>query len=147
MSSVSTKPKRRLLRKPRQAAPKKQKQGNRKKRDFDSLLFTSAIAAKSFKEKFDLRVIAQAYRIDLGSLKSVSKDFSEIFAAQRWLPLLKINEPIYPHLVKLFYCNLEKRAESLYSYVKGTHIVINLKTIENALGIKPLGAQAYCFNH
>nr|ABF70034.1 hypothetical protein MA4_78I12.16 [Musa acuminata] len=57
------------------------------------------------------------------------------FAHLEALPLLQIDEPIYPRLVRLFYANLYEDNDSLSTYILGTPIRIFDSTICELIGI------------
>ncbi|GFY87030.1 hypothetical protein Acr_05g0006690 [Actinidia rufa] len=56
-----------------------------------------------------------------------------------WMPLTLTRDDVYPDLVAYFYANAsrELHSDSVKSYVKGTHILLDRSVIQTLLGIKP----------
>ena len=113
-------------------APKRSK-GKRIEGDsFDHDLFRSKEVALSF-PKFETRCIHKGKYVDLDELEDLEP--IRWFAHLEALPLLQIDEPIYPRLVRLFYANLYEDNDSLSTYLLGTPIRIFDSTICELIGI------------
>ncbi|GFS30312.1 hypothetical protein Acr_00g0011330 [Actinidia rufa] len=56
-----------------------------------------------------------------------------------WMPLTLTRDDVYPDLVAYFYANASRglHSDSVKSYVKGTHILLDRSVIQTLLGIKP----------
>ena len=113
-------------------APKRSK-GKRIEGDsFDHDLFRSKEVALSF-PKFETRCVHKGKYVDLDELEDLEP--IRWFAHLEALPLLQIDEPIYPRLVRLFYANLYEDNDSLSTYILGTPIRIFDSTICELIGI------------
>ena len=113
-------------------APKRSK-GKRIEGDsYDHDLFRSKEVALRF-PKFETRCIHKGKHVDLDELGDLEP--IRWFAHLEALPLLQIDEPIYPRLVRLFYANLWVDNDSLSTYLLGTQIRISDNTICELIGI------------
>ena len=113
-------------------APKRSK-GKRIEGDsYDHDLFRSKEDALRF-PKFETRCIHKGKHVDLDELGDLEP--IRWFAHLEALPLLQIDEPIYPRLVRLFYANLWVDNDSLSTYLLGTQIRISDNSICDLLGI------------
>ena len=79
-------------------------------------LFRSNKVALRF-SNFEIRTIHKGKHVDLDELGILEP--IRWFAYLDVLPILQINEPIYPRLVRLFYSNLCVDNDSLTSYLLG----------------------------
>nr|ABF70037.1 hypothetical protein MA4_78I12.68 [Musa acuminata] len=95
-------------------------------------LFRSKEVALSF-PKFETRCVHKGKYVDLVELEDL--DPIRWFVHLEALPLLQIEEPIYPRLVRLFYANLYEDNDSLSTYILGTPIRIFDNTICELIGI------------
>ena len=81
---------------------------------YDHNLFISKENAIRF-PNFEKRYVHKGKYVDLDELGDLEP--IRWFAHLEALPLLQIDEPVYPRLVKLFYANLWVENDSLSSYV------------------------------
>ena len=101
--------------------------------EFDFTLFDSKNHAEKF-PSFELRCISKGKYVDLNELRDL--ETIQWFANLGLLPILQINEPIYPRLVRLFYNNIQIDDEGRMStYLLGQHISITDKFICDMIGI------------
>ena len=100
-------------------APKRSKGIRIEGDSYNHDLFRSKEVALSF-PKFETRCVHKGKYVDLDELEDL--DPIKWFAQLEALPLLQIDEPIYPRLVRLFYTNLYEDNDSLSTYI----LVINL---------------------
>ena len=84
---------------------------------YDQNLFRSNEVALRF-PNFEIRIIDKGKHVDLDKLRNLEpiRWFADLDA----LPILQINEPIYPRLVRFFYSNLCVDNYSLTTYLLGT---------------------------
>ncbi|XP_073226919.1 uncharacterized protein [Cicer arietinum] len=68
------------------------------------------------------------------------------FVAQHVEEFIGYNGPVYPNLVRVFYCNLIQEGKLLVSRVKGKVIRLNTKTIGEILNI-PFNGEQFCPNN
>ena len=99
---------------------------------YDQNLFRSKEVALRF-SNFETRGIHKGKHVDLNELGNLEP--IRWFAHLDALPLLQINEPISPRLVRLFYANLYVDNDSLSTYLLGTQIRISDNTICELIGI------------
>ncbi|WP_206516582.1 hypothetical protein, partial [Mesorhizobium sp. Primo-A] len=82
-----------------------------------------------------------------GTLNSFSAfQFPELLKAQHVEEFIGYKGPVYPDLVRVFYCNLTQDGNVLVSRVKGKTIRLNTKTIGEILNI-PFEGQIFCPNN
>lgn len=91
----------------------------------------------------DKRLIIPKY----GTLDSFSDfKFPALLKAQHVEEFIGYKGPVYPDLVRVFYCNLIQEGKLLVSRVKGKVIRLNTKTIGEILNI-PFNGEQFCPNN
>ncbi|XP_016166406.1 uncharacterized protein LOC107609088 [Arachis ipaensis] len=106
---------------------------------YDPARFNSCASYEFHKEVLEKRHLCATYLVNLDSLTSKGINVSPLFKLLQWTPLLYIEKPVYPGLVREFYANLRLIDGTIHSYVKRVHITLDTATIGTALGYKEEG--------
>ncbi|QHO22253.1 uncharacterized protein DS421_12g353570 [Arachis hypogaea] len=110
---------------------------------FDPSRFNSCTAFEFHKEVMEKRHLCTTYLVSLENLTNKGINISSMFELLNWKPLLLIQKPVYPGLVREFYANMQLIDGTLHSYVKRVQIALDAETIGVALGFKDEGPRAY----
>lgn len=81
--------------------------------------------------------------MNLENLATKGINFSSLFDALKWTPLVHIQKLVYPGLVQEFYANMCLIDGSIHSYVKRVYITLNPETVGAALGYEDEGPKVY----
>ncbi|QHO33496.1 uncharacterized protein DS421_9g258720 [Arachis hypogaea] len=110
---------------------------------YDPARFNSCTSYEFHKEVMEKRHLCLTYLVNLDTLANKGINVSPLFELLQWTPLLHIQKPVYPGLVREFYSNMRLIDGTIHSYVKRVHITLDTATIGTALGYKDKGPRAY----
>ncbi|PKI32493.1 hypothetical protein CRG98_047117 [Punica granatum] len=109
----------------------------------DVKLFISSDRKSSFERSYYNREVLNGRRLDLSDFGK--SDIPAMIDAMGWTPIACMDHPIYPRLVRLFYCNLEfdRDRPSITSLVNGKSIHLTCDSLSAMLGIPNQGVKYY----
>ncbi|QHO51939.1 uncharacterized protein DS421_2g35190 [Arachis hypogaea] len=110
---------------------------------YDPARFNSCTSYEFHKEVLEKHHLNPTYLVNLDTLTKKGINVSPLFELLQWTPLLHIQKPVYPGLVREFYSNMRLINGTIHSYVKRVHITLDIATIGTALGYKEEGPRAY----
>ena len=90
-----------------------------------SPLFSSEEQQKRYSNLFSSHSLIDPKFIDMEFFSDETFDCIQAFRNLGLIPFMSLQLPIYPELVKAFYCNLEIQDNTLISEVFGTKMVID----------------------
>lgn len=111
--------------------------------EIDGSLFISPERKSSFESSYRYRNIVNGRRVVLSHFEGF--DIVTKIDAMGWTPMITMDVPIFPRLVRLFYCNMEFNRDepSITSLVNGTAIHLNCCSLGTILGIPNEGTEYY----
>ena len=97
-------------------------------------------------EKFSARNVNPGRTVDLDSL--VGFPIADIYTHMGWRYFLQLKKDFYPHLIRLFFCNLTISAdrETLVSRVKGVEIRLTIELLNTIFQSPQTGERVYFTN-
>ncbi|QHN87148.1 uncharacterized protein DS421_16g552500 [Arachis hypogaea] len=116
---------------------------NKSHSHFDPARFNSCASYEFHKEVLENRHLCATYLVNLDSLTNKGINVAPLFELLQWTPLLHIQKPVYPGLVREFYANIRLIDGTIHSYVKKVYLTLNPETIGTALGYPDEGPRAY----
>ena len=114
----------------------------RKKATFDRSMFATPDLAQRFHLHFANRTVIPGRNIAFAKLSYFH--FDVLFARMGWLPIVSVNEFVYPKLVKCFYSNMTFEDEGpITTTINGVQIVFDVAELCQILEIPNEGVCLY----
>ncbi|GFS46110.1 hypothetical protein Acr_00g0100260 [Actinidia rufa] len=123
-------------------APKSRRSTRKKKQSWDLVVSTPELSKGQKRKAVEDSEKGKKRKGEASSNINQERDplyFLEDRDLKGWMPLTLTRDDVYPDLVAYFYANASRglHSDSVKSYVKGTHILLDKSVIQTLLGIKP----------